>query len=41
MVLADGSLHCTCGITNPTLTILSMAMRNGTHLAGEVQKGNV
>ena len=41
LVLADGSIHCTSGITNPTLTILTMTMRNATHLAEEVRKHNV
>jgi choline dehydrogenase-like flavoprotein len=41
LVLADGSIHCTSGITNPTLTILSLTMRNITHLAEEVRKGAV
>jgi choline dehydrogenase-like flavoprotein len=41
LILADGSLHCTSGVTNPTLTILTLAMRNGTHLAEEVRKRNV
>jgi choline dehydrogenase-like flavoprotein len=41
LIIADGSLHCTSGVTNPTLTILTLAMRNGTHLAEEVRKGNV
>ena len=39
LILADGSIHCTSGITNPTLTILSMTMRNMDHLASEVRKG--
>ena len=26
LVLADGSIHCTSGITNPTLTILSLTI---------------
>ncbi len=41
LIIADGSLHCTSGVTNPTLTILTLAMRNGTHLAEEVRKRNV
>lgn len=41
LILADGSLHCTSGVTNPTLTILSLAMRNGARLAEEVRKGTV
>jgi choline dehydrogenase-like flavoprotein len=41
LTLADGSLHCTSGITNPTLTILTLSMRNSTHLWEEVRKGNV
>lgn len=41
LVLADGSIHCTSGITNPTLTILAMSMRNGTYFSEEVRKGNV
>jgi choline dehydrogenase-like flavoprotein len=41
LICADGSIHCTSGITNPTLTILSLTMRNTTHLAEEVRKGNV
>lgn len=41
LMLADGSLHCTSGITNPTLTILTLSMRNSTHLWEEVRKGNV
>ncbi|MGH9696430.1 MAG: GMC oxidoreductase, partial [Bryobacteraceae bacterium] len=41
LILADGSIHCTCGITNPTLTILSLTMRNMSHLAEEVRKGGV
>ena len=41
LVLADGSIHCTSGITNPTLTILSLTMRNMSHLAEEVRKGSV
>ena len=41
LILADGSIHCTSGITNPTLTILSLTMRNMSHLTEEVQKGGV
>lgn len=41
LVLADGSIHCTSGITNPTLTILSLTMRNMDHLAGAVRKGSM
>ena len=41
LIIADGSLHCTSGVTNPTLTILTLAMRNGMHLAEEVSKRNV
>jgi choline dehydrogenase-like flavoprotein len=41
LILADGSIHCTSGITNPTLTILSLTMRNMDHLAAEVRKGMV
>jgi choline dehydrogenase-like flavoprotein len=40
LTLADGSIHCTSGITNPTLTILSMTMRNISHLMEEVRKGS-
>ncbi|HWB83817.1 MAG TPA: GMC family oxidoreductase [Bryobacteraceae bacterium] len=40
LILADGSIHCTSGITNPTLTILTMTMRNMDHLAEEVRKGS-
>jgi choline dehydrogenase-like flavoprotein len=40
LVIADGSLHCTSGITDPTVTILSLTMRNADHLAEEVRKGN-
>ncbi|HWB87387.1 MAG TPA: GMC family oxidoreductase [Bryobacteraceae bacterium] len=32
LLLADGSLHCTSGITDPTLTILAITMRNAHHL---------
>jgi choline dehydrogenase-like flavoprotein len=39
LILADGSIHCTSGITNPTLTILSLTMRNMDHLASEVRTG--
>lgn len=41
LVLADGSIHCTSGITNPTMTILSLTMRNATHLTEEVKKGSI
>lgn len=41
LIIADGSLHCASGITNPTLTILALTMRNANHLAEEVRKGNV
>lgn len=41
LVIADGSIHCASGITNPTLTILSLTMRNAEHLAEDVRKGNV
>jgi len=41
LILADGSLHCTSGITDPTFTILSLSMRNATHLAEEVRKGEI
>ncbi len=41
LFIADGSLHCTSGVTNPTLTILSMTMRNMTHMVEERRKGNV
>jgi choline dehydrogenase-like flavoprotein len=41
LVLADGSIHCTSGITNPTLTILSLTMRNMSHLSEGVRKRNV
>lgn len=41
LILADGSVHCTSGITDPTLTILSMTMRNATHLAEEVNKNGL
>ena len=40
LILADGSIHGTNGITNPTLTILSMIMRNTDHLAVEVCGGS-
>jgi choline dehydrogenase-like flavoprotein len=40
LILADGSLHCTSGVTNPTLTILTLAMRNGSHLAEDARNGN-
>jgi choline dehydrogenase-like flavoprotein len=38
LILADGSIHCTCGITDPTLTILALTMRNANHLIEEVRK---
>jgi choline dehydrogenase-like flavoprotein len=41
LLCADGSIHCTSGITNPTLTILALSMRNATHLSEEVKKRNV
>jgi choline dehydrogenase-like flavoprotein len=41
LILADGSIHCTSGITNPTLTILSLTMRNISHLVEEVRMGSV
>lgn len=41
LMIADGSLHCTSGITNPTLTILTLSMRNSTHFADEIRKGNI
>lgn len=41
LVLADGSVHCTSGVTDPTVTILTMTMRNAAHLAEEVRKGAV
>ncbi len=41
LVIADGSVHCASGITNPTLTILSLTMRNAAHLAEEVRNRNV
>jgi choline dehydrogenase-like flavoprotein len=41
LFIADGSLHCTSGVTNPTLTILSLTMRNMTHLVEERRKGNI
>ncbi len=40
LTLADGSIHCTSGITNPTMTILSLTMRNAAHLTEDVRKGN-
>jgi len=41
LMLADGSLHCTSGITNPTLTILTLSMRNSTHFWEEIRRGNI
>jgi len=41
LVLADGSLHCTSGITDPTVTILTLTMRNADHFAEEVRRGNM
>ncbi len=42
LILADGSLHCTSGITDPTLTILSLTMRNANHLIDEeLRNGHV
>lgn len=41
LLIADGSLHCTSGITDPTVTILALTMRNATHFSEEVRKGNV
>ncbi|HWB86206.1 MAG TPA: GMC family oxidoreductase [Bryobacteraceae bacterium] len=37
LILADGSLHCTPGTTDPTITILALTMRNMSHLAEEVR----
>src|SRR5207248_1104348 len=41
LICADGSIHCTSGITNPTLTILSLTMRNMSHLADRVNNKSV
>jgi len=41
LMLADGSIHCSSGTTDPTITILALTMRNATHLAEEVKKRNV
>ena len=41
LILADGSIHCTSGTTDPTITILALTMRNATHLADEVKKRNI
>jgi choline dehydrogenase-like flavoprotein len=41
LVLADGSIHCTSGITDPTITILALTMRNADHFAANVKKGNI
>ncbi|HWB86449.1 MAG TPA: GMC oxidoreductase [Bryobacteraceae bacterium] len=38
LVLADGSLHVTCATENPTLTILTISMRNADHLADLVKR---
>ncbi len=41
LVLADGSLHVTAATGNPTQTILTIAMRNATHLAEMVRNGDL
>jgi len=41
LMLADGSLHVTCSTDSPTLTILTMAMRNAMHLAEIVRNGEL
>src|SRR5207237_10504941 len=38
LFLGDGSLHITCAVGDPTLTILAMSMRNADHLAGMVRR---
>jgi choline dehydrogenase-like flavoprotein len=41
LMLADGSLHVTCSTDSPTLTILTMAMRNAMHLAKIFSNGDL
>jgi len=41
LILGDGSLHPTCAIGDPTLTILAMSMRNAAHLTAMVRKGEI
>jgi choline dehydrogenase-like flavoprotein len=41
LMLADGSLHVTCSTDSPTLTILTMAMRNASHLAEIFRNGDL
>jgi len=38
LFLGDGSLHITCAIGDPTVTILAMSMRNAEHLADLVRR---
>jgi choline dehydrogenase-like flavoprotein len=41
LVLVDGSTFVSSGWQNPTMTILSLAMRASEHLADEMRQGNV
>ena len=41
LFISDGSQFTTGGAENPTLTIVTLAIRQAEYLAGELSKGNL
>jgi choline dehydrogenase-like flavoprotein len=41
LFVSDGSVFTTSGAANPTLTIVTLAMRQADHIARSMAKGNL
>jgi choline dehydrogenase-like flavoprotein len=41
LIISDGSLFTTCAAENPTLTIVSLAIRQADYIADQMSKGEI